>query len=90
MSQTAAPAPANLSAKLADVPVTVSVLIGEKAVSLDELSRWAPDTLVPLKESAQAPLRLLVGGIEIATAELCEGEEGPGSLAIRILDVTGG
>lgn len=75
--------------RLRAVEVPVTVVIGETTLTLGELGRWRTDTLVPLDRAASEPLRLCVNGRQIATAELCEGENGEGSLAVRILDLAG-
>ncbi|ADM09627.1 hypothetical protein PB2503_07859 [Parvularcula bermudensis HTCC2503] len=72
---------------LYDIELPVSVVVGRMKMSLKELSEWAPDTVVPLLSRADEPVELVVDGQVIATGELCEGDTGPESLALRILDL---
>ncbi|WP_031554732.1 FliM/FliN family flagellar motor switch protein [Parvularcula oceani] len=72
---------------LHDVNVDVTVVLGHVEVSLKALSEWDSETVVALDAAADAPLELHANGVKVATAELCEGDGGPGSLAVRILDV---
>lgn len=84
----AAPRASNgLDERLAGVQVAVTIVIGRKEVALGDIGAWRGDTLVSLDQGADDPLEVHVNGTCVATAELCEGEGGDGSLAIRILDV---
>lgn len=83
----AAKNPGGLDERLANVRVPVTIVIGRKEVALSDLGAWRGDTLVSLDQNADDPLEVHVNGTCVATAELCEGDGGEGSLAIRILDV---
>lgn len=73
--------------KIYDVELPVTVVVGRKEISLEELSSWSPDKIVPLKAQVDQPVELCINGKLVATGELCEGEDGPDSLAVRILDI---
>jgi flagellar motor switch protein FliN/FliY len=72
---------------LYDIELPVTVVIGRVTLSLQELANWQPDSVVALTARAEDPLELCVNGKVVATGELCEGNTGPQSLAIRILDI---
>ena len=72
---------------LYDIELPVTVVVGEVSLSLADLSKWEADTIVSLGVKAEDPVILQVNGKVVATGELCEGESGPGSLAVRILDI---
>ncbi len=74
-------------ATLYDVELPVTVIIGRTELSLKALSEWAPDSIVALTSRADQPIELCVNGKVVATGELCDGEAGDGSLAVRILDI---
>ena len=94
MSQTAKPATSapptggtRLDERLNDVTVALTVVVGTKRVTLRELASWRGESLVTLDQNADDPIEIHAGGTCIATAELCEGPGGDGSLALRILDI---
>lgn len=74
-------------ASLNDVELPLTVVIGRTSLSLQDVAGLKPDAIVALAAKADEPLEICVSGKTIATGELCEGEAGPESLAIRILDI---
>lgn len=72
---------------LYDIQLPVTVVIGEVSLSLADLSEWEADTIVTLGVKTNDPVELQVNGKVVATGELCEGNTGPKSLAVRILDI---
>ncbi|MEM9988563.1 MAG: FliM/FliN family flagellar motor C-terminal domain-containing protein [Pseudomonadota bacterium] len=72
---------------LYDVELPVTVVVGRTTLSLQDLANWKADSVVALEASTEQPLELCVNGKVVATGELCEGDSGPESLAIRILDI---
>lgn len=79
---------ANRNDPLYNIELPVTVVVGEITLSLAELSQWEADTIVSLGVKTDEPVILQVNGKVVATGELCEGENGPDSLAVRILDVS--
>lgn len=84
MSEVAKPAPND---PLYEIELPVTVVIGQVTLSLADLAKWEADTIVSLGVKADEPLELQVNGRVVATGELCEGDTGPNSLAVRILDI---
>ncbi|MEM9232840.1 MAG: FliM/FliN family flagellar motor switch protein [Pseudomonadota bacterium] len=72
---------------LYDIQLPVTVVVGEVNLSLADLSKWESDTIVALGVKTDEPVELQVNGKVVATGELCEGKNGPKSLAVRILDI---
>lgn len=72
---------------LYNIELPVTVVVGKVTCSLAELASWEADTIVNLGLKAEEPLELQVDGKVVATGELCEGNTGPDSLAVRILDI---
>ena len=72
---------------LYDIQLPVTVVIGEVKLSLADLSKWEADTIVSLGVKTDEPVILQVNGKVVASGELCEGDNGPDSLAVRILDI---
>lgn len=70
---------------LADVRVTVTVMLGRATAPIGEVLKYAAGTIVPLDVSADAPAPLLVNGVAIATGEIVSTDDG--CLAIEIRDV---
>ncbi|RFB04741.1 FliM/FliN family flagellar motor switch protein [Parvularcula marina] len=72
---------------LYDIQLPVTVVVGQVTLSLADLSKWEADTIVALGVKTSEPVELQVNGKVVATGELCEGQNGPNSLAVRILDI---
>ncbi|WOI52698.1 FliM/FliN family flagellar motor C-terminal domain-containing protein [Parvularcula sp. LCG005] len=72
---------------LYEVELPVTIVVGRTTLSLNDLADWKPDSVVSLDAKSDQPLELCVNGKVVATGELCEGDQGPDSLAIRILDI---
>ncbi len=70
---------------LADVRVTITVMLGRATAPIAEVLKYMPGTVVPLDVPADAPAPLLVNGVAVATGELVSTEDG--ALAIEIHDV---
>lgn len=72
---------------LYDVELPVTIVVGRTSLSIQELANWKPDSVVALDATIDQPIELCVNGKVVATGELCEGANGPDSLAVRILDI---
>ena len=77
----------NNRGSLNEVELPLTVVIGRTALTLQDVADLKPDSIVALAARADEPLEICVSGKVIATGELCEGEGGPDTLAIRILDI---
>ncbi|MGV6819238.1 MAG: FliM/FliN family flagellar motor switch protein [Parvularcula sp.] len=72
---------------LYQVELPVTVVAGRATLSLNDLSAWTPDSVIPLDVAADQPLELCVNGKVVATGEFCEDPEAPSGLAVRVLDI---
>jgi flagellar motor switch protein FliN/FliY len=72
---------------LYDIELPVTIVVGRLVLSLQDLKGWEPDSIVALNGKTDEPVELCIDGKVVATGELCEGDAGPGSLAVRILDI---
>ena len=67
------------------VPVTVTVSIGQKRLSVSEILDLRPDSVVALTSKIDDPVSLTVDDRLIAKGELVETEEG--GLGVRITEI---
>lgn len=69
---------------LLDVPVKVTVHVGRTQITLGELMKLRPGSLVPLDREAHEPADILVNGKVVAKGEVVTIDE---SYGVRITDV---
>ncbi len=67
------------------VPVTITVSIGQKRLSVSEILDLRPDSVVALTSRIEDPVSLTVDDRLIAKGELVETEEG--GLGVRITEI---
>jgi flagellar motor switch/type III secretory pathway protein FliN len=70
---------------LADVRVTITVMLGRATAAIAEVLSYAPGTVVPLEISADAPAPLFVNGVAVATGDIVTTEDGYLAMQIREL-----
>lgn len=70
---------------LADVRVSLSVMLGRATALIGDVLRYAPGTVVPLEVAVDAPAPLLVNGVAIAMGDLVATEDGHLAFEIREL-----
>lgn len=69
---------------LLDVPVSLSVELGSKRMTIGEVLTLAHGSIVELNKGVQDPLELVLNGRVIAKGELVELN---GQMAVRILEI---
>lgn len=67
------------------LPVNVVVSIGRKQLSIAELLKLKPDTIIPLTAKIEDPIELLVEDRLIALGELIELEDG--AIGLRLTQI---
>jgi flagellar motor switch protein FliN/FliY len=67
------------------LPVNVVVSIGQKKLSVAELLKLKPDTIIPLTAKIDDPIELLVEDRLIAHGELIEMEDG--AIGVRLTQI---
>ena len=67
------------------LPVNVVVSIGQKKLSVAELLKLKPDTIIPLTAKSDDPIELLVEDRLIAHGELIELEDG--AIGVRLTQI---
>lgn len=67
------------------IPVTVTVSIGQKRLSVSEILDLRPDSVVALASRIEDPVSLMVDDRLIAKGELVETEEG--GLGVKITEI---
>jgi len=67
------------------LPVNVVVSIGQKKLSVAELLKLKPDTIIPLSAKIDDPIELLVEDRLIAHGELIELEDG--AIGVRLTQI---
>lgn len=67
------------------VPVTLTVSVGQKTMSVAELLDLSEDAVVPLTSAIEDPVDLTINDKVIARGELIEGEGG--GLAVKIIEI---
>ena len=67
------------------VPVTLTVSVGQKTMSVAELLELSEDAIVPLTSEIEDPVDLSINDKVIARGELIEGEGG--TLAVKIIEI---
>lgn len=70
---------------LYDVPVVVTVSVGQKTISVAELLKLSEDTVIPFSSHIEDPVDLTVNNKVIARGELIEDDDG--GLAVKITQV---
>jgi flagellar motor switch protein FliN/FliY len=70
---------------LADVRVTITVMLGRASATIADVLRYAPGTVVPLEVAADAPAPLFVNGVAVATGEIVAADDGYLALHIKEL-----
>lgn len=70
------------------LPVNVVVSIGQKKLSVAELLKLKPDTIIPLTAKIDDPIELLVEDRLIAHGELIEMEDG--AIGVRLTQIEEG
>lgn len=70
------------------LPVNVVVSIGQKKLSVAELLKLKPDTIIPLTAKIDDPIELLVDDRLIAHGELIELEDG--AIGVRLTQIEEG
>ncbi|MEM7458657.1 MAG: FliM/FliN family flagellar motor switch protein [Pseudomonadota bacterium] len=79
-------APANqYKRSIFGLPVNVVVSIGQKKLSVAELLKLKPDTIIPLTAKIDDPIELLVEDRLIAHGELIEMEDG--AIGVRLTQI---
>jgi flagellar motor switch/type III secretory pathway protein FliN len=59
-----------LPPRIAKLPVKASVCLGHQAMTLSQLSRLRPGTVIPLSISSSTPQQLMVNELVLATGTL--------------------
>ena len=72
---------------LAELPLTLSVRLGEARMTVAELTALAEGSEVTLGARADAPLDVCIGARVIARGELTQTEDG--TLAVRLTETVG-
>lgn len=67
------------------VPVTLTVSIGQKRMSVSEVLQLAPESIVALNTKIEDPVTLMVNDKLIAKGELVETEEG--GIGVKITEI---
>jgi flagellar motor switch protein FliN len=67
------------------VPVTVTVSIGQKRLSVSEILELQPESIVPLSSRIDDPVELSIDNRLIARGELVE--TGDGQIAVKIIEI---
>ncbi|WP_084420377.1 FliM/FliN family flagellar motor switch protein [Henriciella litoralis] len=67
------------------VPVTVTVSIGQKRLSVSEVLALTPDSVIALTSRIEDPVSLMVDDKLIARGELIENEDG--GLGVKITEI---
>ncbi len=67
------------------MPVTVTISIGQSELSVSELLKLQPESIVPLSSRIDDPVDLIIDNKVIAQGELIETEDG--SLAIKLTEI---
>lgn len=67
------------------VPVTVTVSIGQKRLSVAEILDLQPDSIVPLASKIDDPVDLFIDDRLIAKGELIETDDG--QMAVKIVEI---
>jgi flagellar motor switch protein FliN len=70
---------------LADVRVTLTVMLGRATAPIADVLRYAAGTVVPLDVPAEAPAPLLVNGVAVATGDIVAMDDGYLAFEIREL-----
>ncbi len=70
---------------LAEVRVSLTVMLGRATALIGDVLRYAPGTVIPLEVAVDAPAPLLVNGVAIATGDIVATEDG--CLAFEIRDL---
>jgi flagellar motor switch protein FliN len=70
--------------RILDIPLEMTVRLGEKRMRIRDLLRLEPNTVVELERSVDDPVELVVSGQVIARGEVLVEQD---RLAIRILDI---
>lgn len=68
-----------------DVPVTATVSIGQKQMTISELLELTADTVIPLSASIEDPVDLTIENRVIARGELIEMDQG--LLALKLTEI---
>lgn len=67
------------------VPVTVTVSIGQKRLSVQEILELQPDSVIALNSKIDDPVDLFIDDKLIAKGELVETEDG--QIAVKIVEI---
>ncbi|KCZ97640.1 FliM/FliN family flagellar motor switch protein [Hyphomonas sp. NPDC076900] len=67
------------------VPVTVTVSIGQKRLSVQEILELQPDSVIALMSKVDDPVDLFIDDKLIAKGELVETDEG--QIAVKIVEI---
>ncbi len=67
------------------VPVTVTVSIGQKRLSVQEILELQPDSVIALASKVDDPVDLFIDDKLIAKGELVETDEG--QIAVKIVEI---
>jgi flagellar motor switch protein FliN/FliY len=67
------------------VPVTITVSIGQKRLSVSEILELQPESIIPLAAKIDDPVDLSIGNKLIARGELVE--TGDGQIAVKIIEI---
>ena len=69
-----------------NVPVTVTVSIGQARLSVSEILELRPESVVPLRSRIDDPVNITIENKLIARGELVETEDG--SLGVKITEIS--
>lgn len=72
-----------------DVPCPVDFVLGTATVKVRDCVRFAPDSIVRLRQSAGADLEIRAGGVAIATGEVIMVDENVGLRLNKIVPPAG-
>lgn len=73
--------------KLLEVPVMISVSVGNARLSFKELLDLTPDAILPLDSEIDDPVEIYIGERLIARGELVEAEEGKPTIGVRLTEI---
>ena len=80
-------APEGTNNPFTEVPIEITVSVGQARPTVRELLDLTHDAVLPLDRRVDDPVELFVGDRLIARGELQEAEEGGGGLLVRVTEV---
>jgi flagellar motor switch protein FliN/FliY len=75
--------------RILDLPVEISVCVGEVHLTVRQLMDLAPEAILSLKAKVVDPVNLYVGERLVARGELVEDDGNPDGMAVRVVSLVG-